>query len=178
MPQWHETNRSTHAAVIDGSSRVLRGALKGLSILKRRFQLRFLGREWRKPLLLPNRGKPLNGREAMTSFCLPPLPDEPEVQVVAKWRNGIASLAEVMAIRQLLPAVRNWPVSQAFEQARASSGWVLVVCHPARALRAVEEAERVGLTAVVEPFEPRHGETLEQIGEYWGCEVPPSWWPR
>jgi hypothetical protein len=114
----------------------------------------------------------------MVSFCLPPLPDEPEVQVVAKWRDGIASLAEVMAIRRLLPAVRAWPATQAFEQARASSGWVLVVCQPAHTRRAIQEAERAGLVAVVEPFVPRPGESLEQFGVYWGCEVPPSWWPR
>lgn len=113
----------------------------------------------------------------MVSFSLPPLPDEPDVQVVARWRDGRASLAEVMAVRRLLPAVRDWPASQAFEQARASSGWVLAVGHPAHARRAALEAERAGLVVVVEPFVARRGESLEQLGEYWGCVVPPSWWP-
>jgi hypothetical protein len=68
-------------------------------------------------------------------------------------------------------------VSQAFEQARASSGWVLAVGHPAHARQTVLAAERVGLVAVVEPFAARRGESLEQVGKFWGCVVPPSWWP-
>jgi hypothetical protein len=112
----------------------------------------------------------------MVSFCLPPQPDEPDVQVVAKWRNGTVSLTEIVAIRRLLPTVRDWPLSRVFAQARASSGWVLTVTQPAHARRAVQEAERVGLLAVVEPFSADQ-ESYEQCEARWGCTVPPSWWP-
>jgi hypothetical protein len=118
------------------------------------------------------------GREALASVYVSPLPDEPDVQVVARWRHRVASLFEVLVVRRLLPAVSGWQPARVIERARSSSGWVLGVCHPAHAGRTVEAAERAGLVAVVEPFAPRPGESPEQFGAYWGCEVPSSWWPR
>lgn len=112
----------------------------------------------------------------MVSFAFIPLPDEPDVQVVARWRDGRASLAEVVAVRRLLPAVRDWPVSQAFEQARASAGWVVAVCQPADAPRLVQQAAAVGLVAVVEPF-PHGRDRLPEWESHWGCPVPASWLP-
>ena len=118
------------------------------------------------------------GSDALGSLFVAPLPDEPHVQVVARWRYGVASLAEVLALRRVLPAVSGWQPSRAIGLARSSPGWVLMVGHPARAGRVVVEAQRAGLVAVAEPFVPPAGESPEQFGAYWGCEVPLSWWPR
>ncbi len=73
------------------------------------------------------------------------------MRVVARWRDGIASTAEVAALRRLLPELRDRPVAAVFREARLSNEWVLATCHPADARRIREEAERVGLAAVVEP---------------------------
>ena len=118
------------------------------------------------------------GSDALGSLFVAPLPDEPDVQVVARWQYGVASLTEVLALRRVLPAVGGWQPSRAIERARSSPGWVLMVGQPARAGRVIEEAQRAGLAVVAEPFVPPAGESPEQFGAYWGCEVPPSWWPR
>lgn len=118
------------------------------------------------------------GDESLATMFVPPLQDEPDVQVVARWRYGLASLYEVLVLRRLLPAVRMWQPSEAIERARASSHWVLAVGQRDRAARMLAEANRAGLVAVAEPFVPPDGQTPEQFGAYWGCEVPQSWWPR
>ena len=113
---------------------------------------------------------------AMASFTFLPQPDEPDVQVVAKWHDGRASLAEVMAVRRLLPTVHHRPVSQVLEQARASAGWVVAVCQPLDAPRLAQQAAAVGLVVVVEPF-PFGRERLPEWEARWGCPVPASWLP-
>ncbi|WP_439631736.1 hypothetical protein [Gemmata sp.] len=117
------------------------------------------------------------GDDALASVYVTPLPDAPDVQVVARWRDGVASLFEVVVIRRLLVGVRDWQPARAIERAREVPGWILGVCHPARAERLREEAARAGLTAVVEPFTPPRDASPEQFGASWGCEVPTSW-PR
>jgi hypothetical protein len=57
----------------------------------------------------------------------------------------------VAALRQLLIEVRNRPIAEVFREARATAEWVIATCHPALAWRSVEQAERAGLVAVVEP---------------------------
>lgn len=118
------------------------------------------------------------GDDALASMYVSPLPDEPDVQVVARWRYRVASLFEVLVIRRLLPALQTWQSSLLIERVRASSGWVLGVCHPAHAISVASQAERAGLSASVEPFTPPSDQTPEQFGASWGCEVPPLWWPR
>ena len=118
------------------------------------------------------------GDEALATMFVPPPQDEPDVQVVARWRYGLASLYEVLVLRRLLPAVRVWQPSEAIERARATPHWVLTVGQRDRAARMLAEANRAGLVAVAEPFVPPDGQTPEQFGAYWGCEVPQSWWPR
>ncbi len=117
------------------------------------------------------------GDETLASIYVGPLPDEPDVQVVVRWRDGVASLCEVLAVRRLLKGVCRWQPVRAIEHARSSSGWVLGVCHPAHARRLEERAKWAGLVAVVEPFVPPD-ESPQQFGDRWGCEVPPKWWPR
>lgn len=91
----------------------------------------------------------------MVSFYHPPLPDEPDIQVVTRWQNGRASCEELLALWRFLPEVRDRPASEVFRQARSSTGWVLAVCHPAEARRICELAERAGLVATVEPLRSR-----------------------
>ena len=55
-----------------------------------------------------------------------------------------------MALRQLLPEVRDRPVAEVFHEARSSPGWVLAVCPPDLTQRVRELAERTGLVAVIE----------------------------
>lgn len=92
----------------------------------------------------------------MTSFWTPPLPDLPHVRVVARWRDGRASNAEVAALRRFLPVLRDRPAAEVFREARASAEWVLATCHPAHATWIREQAERAGLVAAVVPGPPRH----------------------
>ena len=118
------------------------------------------------------------GEEPLASMHVSPLPDEPDVQVVARWRYRVASLSEVLVVRRFLPALQAWQPAQLIERVRASSGWVLGVCHPAHAISVATQAERAGLTASIEPFTPPDDQSPEQFGASWGCEVPPMWWPR
>jgi hypothetical protein len=87
----------------------------------------------------------------MVSFCLPPRPDEPDVRVVVRWRTGCASYAEIVALRQLVPELRDRPAADVFREARDSTEWVLATCEPDEARRVREQAERAGLLVVVEP---------------------------
>ena len=101
---------------------------------------------------------------AIVSFWLPPLPHEPDVRVVARWRDGRASTAEVAALRRLLPELRDRPVVKVFRAARAATEWVLAICHPAHARPIREQAERAGLAVVVEPV-PTAGPVEDGAGE-------------
>jgi len=87
----------------------------------------------------------------MVSFYVPPQPHKPDVQVVVRWRNGHASHQEIAALRQLLPALRDRPISEVFREARGMPEWVLAICNPGDAQRLRDQAERAGLVAAVEP---------------------------
>jgi hypothetical protein len=91
----------------------------------------------------------------MTSVCLPPLPDEPVVQVVARWRTGVASCEEIQALRRVLPDLREMPIADVFRQARSVSEWVLATCQPREAWQHREPAEQAGLVVVIQPAPER-----------------------
>lgn len=86
----------------------------------------------------------------MVSFYLPPLLNEPNVRVVVRWRGARASNAEIAALRQLLPELRDRPAADVFREARSVGEWVLATCDPGYARRLCEQAERAGLVAVIE----------------------------
>ena len=58
----------------------------------------------------------------MVSFCLPPLPDEPDVQVVARWRDGIRWLDGFR-----YPLARLWTTEDEAKQTLAGIGEMLEV---------------------------------------------------
>jgi hypothetical protein len=72
------------------------------------------------------------------------------VRIVARWRGGCASVAEVAALRQLLPELRERPAADVFNESRATDHWVIATCRPAEARRVREQAERAGLVVEVE----------------------------
>lgn len=108
----------------------------------------------------------------MVSFYLPSLPDEPDVRVVVRWRDGHASHAEIAALRQLLPELRDRPAADVFREARASTEWALATCHPAHVPALRKQAERVGLIVIVEPVTPPALRTVpdgEVVAELVAC---------
>lgn len=87
----------------------------------------------------------------MVSFLLPPMCLLAEVQVVVRWRNGHASHRELAALRELMPELRDRPASEVFREARQTTEWVVVTCYGGEAQRRRDDAERLGLVAVIEP---------------------------
>lgn len=86
----------------------------------------------------------------MTTFWVPPLPDQLPVRVVAQWLGGSASVAEVAALRQLFPELKDRPAADVFKEAREADSWVITTCRPSEARQLSEQAERVGLVIEVE----------------------------
>lgn len=73
------------------------------------------------------------------------------MQVIVRWRNGRASPQELAALRELIPALQDRPASDVFREARQTNEWVAVTCFWGEACRRRDEAERLGLVAVIEP---------------------------
>jgi hypothetical protein len=75
------------------------------------------------------------------------------VRVAVRWRAGQPSHAELLALKRLLPELRDRPITELAGQARAVATWPLGTqpLYYARGFR--EQAERCGLEVVWEAAE-------------------------
>lgn len=92
----------------------------------------------------------------MTTPWPPPLCDATDVQIVVRWRDGRASVAEVAAVRKLSLEWGSYPASEVFQHARSTDKFVLVTCPYSRSWQWYKAAEHAGLVVEVEvaPVEP------------------------